>query len=99
VYFDINWGVWVTILICVLLSGFCFSFYTWCSPTSFVEGSYVSPVTLKRGDLYIKGWVVDWWLCEFPSCMVDDPVDFIVRDYCSEIPLFGPSDVRFVRDV
>ena len=68
-------------------------------PPSFVEGSYVSPVTLKRGDLYIKGWVVDWWLREFLSRMVDDLVEFVVRDCCSEILMFGPSDVRFVRDV
>jgi hypothetical protein len=53
----------------------------------------------KHGDLYVKGWVLDWWLHDFPSCTVDDLVEFIFRDYCSEIPMFGPSDVRFVRDV
>jgi hypothetical protein len=58
----------------------------------------MSSVTLKRGDVYIKGWILDWWHRQFPSRTVDDLVEYVARDYCEEISMFGPSDVRIVRD-
>jgi len=58
----------------------------------------VPPVTLKRGDLYINEWILGWWHREFPSRTVDDLVEYVAHDYCDEIPMFGPSDVRIVRD-
>jgi hypothetical protein len=48
-------------------------------PPGFEEGSYMSPVTFKHGDLYVKGWVLDWWLHDFLSRTVDDLVEFLTR--------------------
>jgi len=59
----------------------------------FQEGSYVPPVTLKRGDLYINGWILDWWRHKFPSRTLDDLVEYVAHDYCEEISMFGPSNV------
>jgi len=60
---------------------------------------YVSPETLKRVDLYINRWILDWWRCEFPLCSVDDLVEFVTRGYYSYIQIFGPlNNVRIIRD-
>jgi len=53
---------------------------------------------LQRGDLYINGWLLEWWSREFPSRSVDDLVEFVAHDLCSDIPIFGPSDARFIHD-
>ena len=58
----------------------------------------MTPVTFKRGDLYARGWLLDWWSRSFPSRTMDDLVEHIARDYCSGFRTFGDSDVRFVRD-
>jgi hypothetical protein len=67
-------------------------------PSNFVEGSYVTPVTFKRGDLYARGWLLDWWHHICPTRSGDDLVEFLARDYCSEFRTFGYSCTRFVRD-
>jgi hypothetical protein len=67
-------------------------------PLGFEEGCYVPPVTFKCGDLYVMGWVLDWWRHDFPSRTIDDLVDFLVYDYCSELRIFSSSEVRFVRE-
>jgi hypothetical protein len=67
-------------------------------PLNFVEGSYVTPVTFKRGDLYARGWLLDWWRHIFPTRTGDDLVEFLARDYCSEFRTFGDSCTRFVYD-
>ena len=46
----------------------------------FVEGSYVTPVTFKRGDLYARGYLIDWWRHKYPTRSIDVLVDFLVRD-------------------
>jgi len=57
----------------------------------------VTPVTFKRGDLYVKGWLLDWWRSARPSGTMDDLIDHIAQDYCSGFRTFGDSDVRFVH--
>ena len=66
-------------------------------PSNFVEGSYVTPVTFKRGDLYARGYLIDWWRHKYPTRSIDDLVDFLVRDYCDDLRLFPDSYVRIVR--
>jgi len=66
-------------------------------PSDFVEGSYVTPVTFKRGDLYARGYLIDWWRYKYPTRSIDDLVDFLVRDYCDDLRLFPDSYVRIVR--
>ena len=67
-------------------------------PQDFEEGSYVTPVTFKRGDLYASDWLLDWWRHMCPSRTVDDLVDFLAHDYCSEFRTFSDLSVRFVRE-
>ena len=50
-----------------------------------------------RGDVYIMGWILDWWRHQFPSRTVDNLVEYVAHDYCEEIPIFGPSNVRIVH--
>ncbi|XP_021315120.1 uncharacterized protein LOC110434730 [Sorghum bicolor] len=66
-------------------------------PSNFVEGSYVTPVTFKRGDLYARGYLIDWWRHKYPTRSIDDLVDFLVRDYCDELRLIPDSYVKIVR--
>ena len=66
-------------------------------PSNFVEGSYVTPVTFKRGDLYARDYLIDWWRHKYPTRSIDDLVDFLVRDYCDDLRLFRDSYVRIVR--
>ena len=58
----------------------------------------MTPVTSKRGDLYVSGWLIDWWRGARPSHSVDDLVEYVTQDYCSDFRIFGDSCVRFVRD-
>ena len=58
----------------------------------------MTPITFKRGDLYANGWLIDWWRAARPSLDVDDLVEYLARDYCSDFRVFGDSCVRFVRD-
>ena len=66
-------------------------------PSNFVEGSYVTPVTFKRGDLYARGWLIDWWRHMCPTRNVDDLVDFLARDYYDEFRFVPDSYLRIVR--
>jgi len=67
-------------------------------PSNFVEGSYVTPVTFKRGDLYARGWLIDWWRHICPTHNADDLVDFLAHDYCDEFRFVPHSYLRIVRD-
>jgi hypothetical protein len=67
-------------------------------PSNFVEGSYVTPVTFKRRDLYARGWLIDWWHHMCPTRNVDDLVDFLARDYCDEFRFVPDSYLRIVRE-
>ena len=67
-------------------------------PLNIVEGSYVTPVTFKRGDHYARGWLLDWWRHICPTRSGDDLVKFLACDYCSEFRTLGDSYFRFVRD-
>jgi hypothetical protein len=67
-------------------------------PSNFVEGSYVTPVTFKCGDLYARGWLIDWWRHMCPTRSVDDLVEFLARDYCDEFRTLPDSYFRIVRD-
>ena len=66
--------------------------------SNFVEGSYVTPVTFKRGDLYARGYLIDWWRHKFPTRSIDELVDFLVQDYCDELRFFPDSYVKIVRE-
>jgi len=55
-------------------------------------------VTFKRGDLYTRGWLIDWWRHMCPTRGVDDLVEFLARDYCDEFRTLGDSYFRIVRD-
>jgi len=55
--------------------------------SNFVEGSYITPVTFKRGDLYTRGYLIDSWRHKFPTRNIDELVDFLARDYCDEFRL------------
>ena len=54
-------------------------------------------MTFKRGDLYARGYLIDWWRHKYPTRSVDDLVDFLVRDYCDELRLIPDSYVKIVR--
>jgi len=66
--------------------------------SNFVEGSHVTPVTFKRGDLYARGYLIDWWRHKFPTRSIDELVDFLARDYCDEFRLVPDSYVKIVRE-
>ena len=57
-------------------------------PSNFVEGSYVTPVTFKRGDLYARGYLIDWWCHKFPTRSIDDLVDFLFMITAMSLGLF-----------